>query len=392
MSEIPELPQNVDCIELGDRKIFLVGTAHISHKSADLAEEMIRSLKPDSVAVELCESRYDSMQDPDRWRNTDIITVIRQGRAYVLMAQLVLAGFQKKLGNKLNIRPGEEMLRAIQVTKDVGATTVLADRNVRVTLKRVWSALGFISVIKVLGAMIGGLFSSQEITEDEIERLKTADALEELMKEFSEALPEVRRALIDERDQYLAQKIKQAPGNRVVAIMGAGHIPGIKKWIHEEVDVAALETIPPPSIITKLIGWLFPAIFVGLIIWGFFSGGGDKSVDMMWTWVWVNGLAAGIGSAVCLAHPFTILSAAAAAPFTSLHPLLASGWIAAIVEAWIHKPTVADLEHIADDVSSLKGIYSNRVSRVLLVMGITNLFGTVGAILGVGKLVTISQQ
>ncbi|RMG39308.1 MAG: TraB family protein, partial [Candidatus Dadabacteria bacterium] len=199
-----ELPDdNVELIRLDHKIIFLVGTAHISKKSAELVSDVIEQVRPDSVAVELCHSRYQSLKDPDRWKNMDIVSVIREGRAYVLVAHLLLASFQKKLGDQLDIKPGIEMLKAVEAAEKAGAETVLADRDVRITLKRIWASLDIWSMSKLIATMLGATISDTKIDEAEIERLKSADALEEAMREFSESLPKVRTALIDERDKYL---------------------------------------------------------------------------------------------------------------------------------------------------------------------------------------------
>jgi len=384
MSEqLPSSDSNVDRLLVEGKEITLVGTAHVSQASADLAERIIRETKPDSVAIELCEPRYQSLKNPDRWKNMDIVSVIRQGKAYVLMAQLMLAAFQKKLGDQLKIKPGAEMIRAAAVAEETGAKVVLADRNVTTTLKRTWASLGFWSMAKVFFAMIGGLFSDQKIDAAEIERLKSSDALDELMREFSKSLPEVRTSLIDERDQYLAYMIRSAPGKRIVAVVGAGHVSGIKKYLTVPINISALEEIPPPSPISLALGWGVPAIFIALILGGFFFSGAETSAQMVGAWILITGSFAALGSLLALGHPLTILAAFVASPLTTIHPLLASGWVAGLVEATIRKPRVGDLEHIAEDLSTYGGWYKNRVSRILLIMALTNLFGTIGALWGI---------
>ncbi len=383
MTEISSIEPNVDLIRIDDKEIYLVGTAHVSHESTALVERIIRSHRANSVAIELCEPRYQSLKNPDRWKNTDLVAIMREGKAYVLMAQLMLAAFQKKLGDQLKIKPGAEMLRAAEVAEAEGATIVLADRNVTTTLKRTWAALGFWSMMKVLGAMIGGLFTEQKIDAAEIERLKSSDALDALMEEFSQTLPEVRDTLIDERDQYLAVKIREAPGPKIIAIVGAGHVPGIKRYLGEPIDLKKLEEIPPPHLITRMVGWGIPLAFLSLIVAGFFVSGGSATMEMVGWWIVVTGSFAALGSLVALAHPLTILSAFVAAPLTTIHPILASGWVAGLVEAMIRRPRVGDLEHIADDLGTLRGWWKNRVSRVLLIMAMTNLFGTIGALWGI---------
>ena len=389
MSTIEHLDGNVDRVTLGDRSIYVVGTAHVSQSSADLAEKIIREVEPESVAVELCDSRYQSLKDPDRWKNTDIVTVIKGGKAYVLMAQLMLAGFQKKLGNQLQIKPGAEMMRALSVAEEIGADPVLADRDIGTTLKRTWSTMGFWSICKVIASMVAGLFTTQQIDEEEVERLKSSDALEELMLEFSENFPKVQKVLIEERDRYLAEKIQHSPGKSVVAVVGAGHVPGILKHLGTNIDTKDLCTIPPKKKIGRIIAWSIPFIVLAMIAYGFVSSGAATSISMIESWFWINGALGAIGATIALAHPLTVLSAFLASPFTSLNPLIAGGWVAGIVEAIIRKPTVSDLENIADDIGSVRGLWTNRLSRVLLVIALTNLFGSIGTFIGAG---TIASQ
>jgi len=364
---------NVDLLDVFGKQVVLVGTAHVSRASAELAEQVIRQVKPASVAVELCHSRYSSLKDPDRWKNTDIVKVIRSGKAYVLLGQLVLGSFQKRIGEQLGIKPGEEMMRAVKAAEETGAEVVLADREIATTLRRTWGRMGLLSTFKVMGAMLGGMFAKEEISEEEIERLKSADVLEEAVKELSGALPEVRSTLIDERDQYLAAKIQEAPGPTVVAIVGAGHVPGIRRYLGTSLDLEPLETLPPPRMWTRVLGWAIPALIVALIAGIFWHWGSLAGLKALGMWALVTAIAGSLGAILSLAHPLTILAAFVAAPIAALHPLIATGWVAGLVEAWVRKPRVADFEDLADAMSSVSGIWRNRVSRVLLVMVLTNL-------------------
>ncbi len=382
MKEVLAHKENVDLIRLGDKEIYLVGTAHVSQASADLAEEIIREVQPDSVAVELCHPRLQSLRDPDRWKNTDVVQVIKEGKTYLLLTQLLLSSFQRRIGEQLGVKPGAEMMRAVEVADELGVETVLADREVRITLRRTWARLGFFSMLKVMATILGSLFDSEELDAAEIERLKQSDVLEETMSEFSQKLPEVREALIDERDQFLAAKIADSPGPKIVAIVGAGHVAGIKRHLGESIDLDHLNTIPPASKIGKGLAWLIPLIIIGLLVYGFFHSGAETSLEMFGVWFLINGVAGALGSAIALAHPLTIAAAFLASPFTSLNPTIAGGWVAGLVEASLRKPRVADFETIAEDLNSLRGFWSNRVTKILLVVILTNLLGTVGTFVG----------
>lgn len=384
MPEITSIEPNVDLIQTGGRSFYIVGTAHVSKNSADLVEKTIREQNPDTVCLELCQSRYEALSDPERWKQTDIFSVIKSGRAYVLMAQLALSAFQKQLAKEFRIRPGEEMHRAMSVCGELETDIALVDRDVRITLKRAWGKAGFWSLIKMTFSMVLSMFNAKEIAEHDIEKLKEGDELTLMINEFSGALPGIKAALIDERDAFLASKIRDSSGETVVAVVGAAHVPGIKRIFGSSVDIEALEVLPPPKKIFKIIGWGIPVIIVGLVIAGFVTSGRETSEQMVIAWVLVNGIAASIGTMIALAHPLTILTAFVAAPLTSLNPTIAAGWVCGLVEAYLRKPRVVDMENIADDMTTLRGIWGNRVIKILLVVVLANLGSSIGTFVGIG--------
>ncbi len=389
MTQIVNIEPNVDLLELQGRRIYLVGTAHVSETSADLVEKIIRDHQPDTVCVELCESRFEALSNPDRWKETDLYSVIRSGRAYVLMAQLALSSFQRKLAKEFRLRPGEEMHRAIAVAADLGAKLELVDRDIRTTLKRAWSGAGFGAMLKMGWSMLLSMFSQETVTEEQIEKLKGSDELALMLEEFSGALPGVKTALIDERDQYLAAKINASAGENIVAVVGAGHVPGIKRLFGTDIDLKSLEVLPPPNRTGRIIAWAIPIVLLCLVVAGFAFSGRETGEQMIVAWILANGISAAIGTLLALAHPVTVLAAFFAAPLTSLNPSIAAGWVCGLVEAWIRKPRVRDLEQVAEDVGSIRGIWSNRVTRVLLVVVLANLGSSVGTFIGVGWIVSL---
>lgn len=392
MTDLSSL-KNVDKICLDDREIYLVGTAHVSAQSVELVENTISQVAPDAVAIELCEGRLRSMKDPDRWKNTNIATVVREGRAHVLLTQLLLAAYQRKLGLKLKIKPGAEMLAAVTSAEHLDIPVSLADREVGVTLRRAMASLGIIGLFRIAYAgLLGMTQKPQEVTEEEIERLKNADALEEVLREFGALLPDLRRTLIDERDVYLAQKIREVEGRRIVAVVGAAHVPGIKKHIHTASDIGPLTVVPPKSLMLRIIGWSIPGLIVAGFVYGLATSGAETFTRMLTTWFWITGIAGALGAAVVRAHPLTVLASFVAAPIAALHPLLATGWISGLVEAVVRKPRVRDLETIMEDMSSIRGMLTNRVSRTLLIVASTNLFVMAGMVLGARELLSIANE
>jgi pheromone shutdown-related protein TraB len=365
-------------LEYGDKKVILVGTAHVSRESAQEVQDSIQEEKPDTVCIELCPSRYQSIRQKERWQQTDIVKVIREKKTFLLLSNLLLASFQKRIAKKFDIVPGAEMIQAIETAEAVGAEIHLADRDIRATLSRTWRAMGLWGKIKLMFQLILSLGEVEDISEEDIEKMKQGDVLESLLAEVGKSLPVLKDILIDERDQYLAAKIRNAPGNKIVAVVGAGHVPGIQKYWHEDIDIQALEQLPPKKKTTGILKWLIPGAIMAMFIAGFFYGGAKAGKDMLIWWVAANGILAGVGAIIALAHPATIIASMLAAPLTSLNPMIAAGWVSGLVEAFSRKPKVKDLETLPDDILSVRGFWRNKVTRILLVVVFTNLGSMIG--------------
>jgi pheromone shutdown-related protein TraB len=370
-------------LSIKDKEIILVGTAHVSRESADLVERVIKEEKPDTVAVELCQSRYQAMTEEKKWKETDLIKVIREKKAFLLLSNLMLASFQKKIGKKLGIKPGEEMLRAVNTAKEMEADIHLADRDIRTTLSRTWRLMGLWTKFKLLFQLITSMGDVDDIEKEDIEKLKQQDVLETLLSELGKSLPELQQVLIDERDQYLAHKIRTAPGNKIVAVVGAGHVPGIKKYWEEPVDIAALEIIPSKGKWGMFFKWGIPVLVIALIVLGFYMAGANAGADMIKWWVLANATLAGLGAAIALAHPLTVLAAFIASPITSLNPMVAAGWVAGLVQVFLVKPKVKDFERLPEDIVSVKGFWKNKITRILLIVVLTNLGSSLGAFVAI---------
>jgi pheromone shutdown-related protein TraB len=372
--------QNVDKILIDGKTVKLIGTAHVSKESAEFVEKIILEEKPDTVCVELCNTRLESIKDKDKWRNMDIIKIIREKKALLLFINLILASFQKRIAKKFDIQPGQEMLNAVNSAEEVDAVIVPADRDIQITLSRVWRGMGFFKKLKLIFQLLLSLGASDNITEEEIEKMKQEDILKSILTDVKKSHPEIESTLIDERDMYLAEKIRRAPGENIIAVVGAGHVPGIKNYIDDNSgkSIEELNIVPPAGNIGKLMKWALPAIVLILFGIGFAMGGKDAGADMIWFWIAANGIFAGIGAIVALAHPYTIISAILAAPLTSLNPMIAAGWVSGLVEAFSRKPKVKDFEAISEDILSIKGFWRNSVIRILLVVVFTNIGSTIG--------------
>lgn len=380
---------NIHHLVFEDKEIILLGTAHVSKESVRLAVDVIEAEKPDTVCVELCESRYQSIRQKDKWQDTDIVKVIKEKKTFLLLSNLLLVSFQKRIADKLDVKPGEEMIKAMEIGEALGAEIHLADRNIRITLLKTWRAMGLWSKVKLLFQLVLSIGKIDEINEEDIEKMKQEDVLQTLLSDVGKSLPILKDILIDERDQYLAQKIRTAPGNKIVAVVGAGHVPGIKKCWNTDIDIEALEQIPPKGKASGILKWIIPLAILVLIVLGFYHGGANAGTDMIWWWVMANGILAGLGAAIAMAHPLTILSSVLAAPLTSLNPMIAAGWVSGLVEAFSRKPKVKDFERLPEDILSIRGFWRNKVTRILLVVVFTNLGSSLGTFVAIPLMVKV---
>ena len=372
------LPASVHHITIEGKNIYLVGTAHVSKKSVEDVSNTIETVNPDAICVELCAARHKAIVQRDNWKQMNIFKIIKEKKAVFLLAQLIMSSFYRRIGEQLGVQPGAEMVEGIKQAEKTGAELVLADRDIEITLKRVWRNLNFFNKLKMASHILATLFIGEKIDESLIEKIKEQDQLETILENFSESFPEVKKRLIDERDIYLAQKIRSAPGTTIVAVVGAGHVPGIQQHIHKNEPIAPLVEIPPKSIIPAILKWAIPALIITLLIAGFFKGGRQHSVESIYIWILVNGIISAVGAAIALAHTLTILATFIAAPITSLNPTIAAGWVSGLVQTWVKKPTVSDLEDLPNAISSVKGFWMNPVSKILLVVVLANLGSSLG--------------
>ncbi|WP_391559178.1 TraB/GumN family protein [Robertmurraya sp.] len=373
--------ENITRIHLDGKEYILIGTAHVSKHSAEQVKEVIETEKPDAVCVELDKQRYQSITDGNKWKEMDIIQVIKEKKASLLLMNLAISSFQNRMANQFGIKAGQEMIQGIESAKETGATLVLADRNIQITFARIWGGIGLKGKALLLSQVIAGIFSKESITEEELEKMKSQDTLQAILNEFTETFPRLKKPLIDERDQYLAQKIKEAPGEKIVAVLGAAHVPGIKEEIKKEQDLTKLTSVPPKSKWPKIIGWSIPVMILAIIAYTFIANP-QAGLSQTFSWIlWHGGLSA-LGAAIALGHPLTVLIAFLAAPITSLNPVLASGWFAGLAQAYVRRPSVKDFETLSEDVFSVKGFWKNKVSRILLIVVLSNLGSTLGTVIG----------
>ena len=383
------MDQGIERLTLGDRTIVLVGTAHVSRESVDEVRRIIEEEAPDRVCVELDDGRHASLTQGNSWQNLNIGKVIRDGKGFLLMANLVLASFQRRMGQELGVRPGEEMLAAVESAREKNIPFSLCDRNIQITLRRAWSRTSPWGKMKMLAAMLTSVVSTEKLTAEDIEKLKQKDVLQEMMEELAGYLPAAKQVLIDERDTYLATRIFQAEGKKIVAVVGAGHLSGIARHVQalhegkESGDLAELDQLPARGWAGKILPWAIPAVIIALFSLGFIRAGWKMSLEMFWRWLLVHGGLAAAGSLLAWAHPLTILIAFVGAPIGTLNPFGKIGLFTGVAEAFLRKPRVRDLEGLAEDVATFRGFYTNRVTHILIVFFLSTLGAAVGNIIAI---------
>lgn len=374
-------------IRIGESQVTLLGTAHVSRASAEMVKTLLETGKYDAVAVELCPSRFNALINPDDLAKMDLLKVVKERRVAMVMASLALGAYQQRLAEQFGIEPGAEQREAIRIAKESQRPLLLIDREISVTLKRVAGNLAWWKRLGLFAGLIGAIISKEEVSEAEIEHLKEGDILETTFAEFAEDRQDLYLPLIDERDRYMAarllQEIEQQGHENLLAVVGAGHMNGIARYLEtpppgsaDEV-IAQLDQQPRPSRWPKLIPWLI----VALVLSGFFIGF-QRSPDLGWElvfeWVVINGGLSALGALLAAAHPLTVLTAFLAAPLTSLNPTVGAGMVTAATEIFLRKPTVADFGRLRSDTTSLRGWWRNRVSRTLLIFFLSTLGSAVG--------------
>ena len=377
MRNTGSIEDNVVRLAYQDKEIILIRTAHVSQESADLVKRVIDEEKPDSICIELDEGRYQNLQNPKSWEHTDVIQVIKTKKTGFLLANIVLGSFQKKIARQLGTVVGQEMLQGIKSAKETGAELVLADRNIQITFLRIWRKLGLWEKTKLFFSLLFSFGEEIELSSEDVKDLLKDETLESVVFEMRKKFPVIGEVLISERDQYLANKIKEAPGKKVVAILGGAHVPGVKEEIFKRQDIDRITEVPRGSPVFKIIGWAIPAIIIGLFIYGF-AINIQTGLQQLSVWVLWNSALAALFTALVLGHPLSILTALVTAPFTSMNPFLACGWLAGLVEATIRKPTVQDINNISQDIFSFKRFFRNRFLKALAVVIMANIGSSIG--------------
>lgn len=382
VSSITTPKQNLNKIEFEDGKVlYLIGTAHVSGESVKFVEEQITEFDPDTIAVELDKNRLEVLKNQKRYEETDIFEIFKKKKVLFFTAQLIMSNYQKKIAEKTGSAPGSEFKKAVEMAEAKGASLINADRDISVTLKRTFRSMTFMEKAKFFSGLFFG--DDKEVDENSIEDLKKGDMLMQVIGEMGSEFPSLKKHILDERDKYLAVSIAKGLGNVTVAVVGAAHVPGILRHLQQNnnIDSESLDKInfvPPAGIMRKILPWLIPAIIIGLFIYGFFTGDAPDTLEAAIWWVVINGTLSALGCLAALGHPLTILAGFIAAPITSLNPTIGAGMVTGLVQLYLVRPKVLDMQNISKDTSKIKGWWQNKLSRALLVA----LFSSIGSSIG----------
>ncbi|MDZ4726311.1 MAG: TraB/GumN family protein [Leptospira sp.] len=362
-------------------EVHILGTAHISQLSVEAVESLIGFVKPDTICVELCESRMKSVEDPDYLKKLDIFKVFRERKMWLLLSSLILSSFQKKMGHN-QVKPGDEMRKGIELARKQKLKVAPVDREIQTTLRRAWGNVGFLSKMYLMSALITSLFVREDVSVEKIEEMKSDDILKDLFSQLPGRYESIKNVIIDERDVYLAEKIRRSATEKgvkkVVAIVGAGHLQGIINHIQHNHDLAPLELVPERKWQDILKLAAYPVFFGALIAYTTYSQGAEAGASLLSKLVIIKGGLAALGAIIALGHPLSILLAFLTAPIGTFVPIFKAGWVAALSESYLRKPVVEDFEKIAEDSESFKGFWKNRVIRIFLIFFLPQFGSTIG--------------
>lgn len=361
----------------------ILGTAHVATASVEAVREQIETYQPKVVGVELCQTRHDALVEGRRLDKEGLRRVIKEGKAPMVLIQAMLSAEQRRMGLNEGQEPGAELLAAVQTANEAGLEVALVDRDIQVTMRRAWKKMKWRERFRLLLS----LFVEEEDEEEDLDLddlLSDSDLLSSMMDELKQFSPGAGEALIDERDQYIAEKIMQSKTEeKMLVVVGAGHLKGIEKALSPYTPLAAedmerISSVPRKGIVGKILPFAIPLIVMGLVGFALFNNDDVDVVRMLTIWTLFNAIFAAVGCILARGHPLAILTAALASPITSLNPALAAGWFAGYVQLRISEPTAEDLQLFLKG-TTIGGFWSNRAGRVLLVTALTNLGSMLGA-------------
>ena len=371
-------------------RVTVLGTAHVSKASADIVRILLEGGEYDSVAVELCESRYKTMLSPDSFLDMDLGEVIRQRKVFRVVAILILGGYQQRLAEQLGVEPGIEFKEALRVAQARDLSIAIVDRDIGLTFKRLYASLSWWRKMMLFNALIASLFYTEKVSVQEVERIKQGRTLEAIFEQLPMSIRHIKEILLDERDAYMAAKVRQFidehKPNAMLVVIGAAHLSGTVRELEQastdpQTTISKYETVPPKKRFTRLLPWLIVSVILAGFAYGF-SKETQIGFELVLDWILINGGLAATGALIAAAHPLTIVSVFLAAPLTSINPTIGVGMVAAAVELYLKKPRVSDFANLKKDTARLSGWRHNRVARIAMIFVLSSIGSAIGTYIG----------
>ncbi len=378
----------IERVQMDGTEVVLVGTAHVSRESAEEVEDTIADEEPDAVCVELDEKRYDSLQNEDQWKNLHVRDALKDGKGSLLLMNVILSIYQRRIGESLDVKPGSEMMAAVTAAEERDIPINLIDRDIQDTIREAMSSLSIFEKLKLMTYGIYGLIEDTEITKDQIEEMKDANIVDSLVTELGDEFPSLKTTFLDKRDSHMAASIRDIEADKIVAVVGAAHVNGIKKKL-QRTDTAKPGAVPERRIsVFTALKYGIPAMILGMFSYIFYLLGPGAAWDAFLVWAGLNAAGAGVMALIAKAHPATVGISAITAPFASITPPMPTGLIAAYTENRFNPPTVGDLESIGS-VDSYQDFWTNTALRLLLIFFLVNVGSSIATYIGAGYLASI---
>lgn len=367
-------------------EIRVVGTAHVSQQSVDEVRAAIGDFLPDVVAIELDPSRFQALKK--QAADPTIKDVLEVKNFNTLLVQWLLAYLQRKIGFDVGVEPGAEMKAAMEEAEKRGIAIALVDRDIRLTLLRFWNSLGVLEKIRMMWALVVSIAEVDNGEQIDIESLKDQNVIDVVMEEFRKFSPNGARALIDERDAFIAHQLvllkAQRPEGKILAVVGAGHRMGIAGYLDNPATLPPFDTLvgEPRSLPwAKIFGFMVTGLFAFLLAAIWFSGVGLSVLfGAFLFWVIIHGALSALFVLLAGGHPYSAITCFCVAWMTSLNPMLHAGWIGAYVEARVRKPPITDFRKIYE-TESIREMAKIPLFKVVLVAALGNLGSLLGTIL-----------
>lgn len=371
-------------IQYLNKTIHIVSTAHVSKESVLEVKEAIQTVIPDVVCVELDAGRAKALTSSNKTQ-VDIKQIIKSKKVASFLMNLILSNYQKQIADDLDSEVGGEMKQAILSARELSIPVRYIDRDIQITLKRIWNKTNLWKKASLVAALFSSLTQSEEVSEEDIEKLKQSDLLMASIAELDEDFPDISQVILHERNIYMSEKIKALPFTNILVVIGAAHAPGMIESLNETHSIQELETIPE-----KKKGWggyVIPILFALLLVLLTLKSP-QSGVSELKRWIVLSTSLATLGSILSFSHPLTVLVTILTTWIGIFSPVLAVGFFSGLTEAYLRPPYEHEFESLSNDMKTIRGWYKNRILRIILIFFATSLLSSIGTLVSGRSIIT----